>query len=194
MNGLFENSLVAIIAAVAGATATVVVTTFINNFYFVYQRGFGEFPVKEWRVTNANDGTGLGSGGRLVSRAGKTVCQFETNYDGWVVWGPGNYCKEILKKGKYKAVFRIKVDHKPERNFPIIEISVSANTDGGTGTKTLAARILSSIDFRENDEYQNFSLCFDIFAEEHEFELRVYSKNNLCLVTLDYVQVSRRIL
>lgn len=206
---IFENAFVAVVGAAAGAIASAIInnlllkSTNINYwwvgallgilvavlFYFLYQQ---RFPVKKWRVTNATDGTGLGSRGKLVGRLGQSACQFETNFDGWAVWGPGDRCQEAIMKGKYKAIFRMKINHKSGKNLPIVEISVSARSDNGLGSKLLAGRTLTSIDFKEDDEYQDFPLYFEVIAPEHEFELRAYSKGDSRLVTLDYVQVSRR--
>lgn len=206
-----ENSFVAIVGAAAGAIATAIINNLLLSntnigywgigaflgvivaflLYFWYQQGFGRFPIQIWRVTNAADGTGLGSDGQLIIRNGRAVCQFETNYVGWAIWGPGHRTQDVVQKGNYKADFRIKVNHKSGANLPFIEISVAARTDDGLGTKFLAARTLSPIDFRENDEYQVFSLFFEVVAPEHEFELRVYSKGHNRIVTLDHVKVTR---
>jgi len=210
---IIENSLVAVVGGAAGAIASAIINNFLLKstnisywwigallgifvallLYFLYQQGFGGFPVQKWRVTNSADCTGLGSGGQIIRRAGQNVCQIDTSYDGWAVWGPGGFCREYLRKGKYVATFRIKANHKSGPNLPIIEISASVKTDNGLGTKYLAARTLSPIDFKEDDEYQDFPLHFEIFDAEYEFELRVYSKSNQRIITLDYIQVSRRL-
>ncbi len=206
-----ENSFVAIVGAAVGAITTAILNYLLLRntnvgywligallgivvailLYIWYQQGFGRFPVQTWYVTNAADGTGLGSNGQLIMRNGRAACQFETNYVGWAVWGPGDRAQDILQKGKYKAGFRIKVNHKSGANLPFIEISVAARTDDGLGTKFLAARTLSPVDFRENDEYQDVSLYFEVVTAEREFELRVYSKGNNRIVTLKHVKVTR---
>lgn len=209
----FENSIVAVVGAATGA----IVSAFLNSLlskgnsisywwigalagifiaillYLLYQH-LARFPVGTWYVTNADDGTGLGSDGRILRKNGHTVCQFETNFDGWAVWGPATKSQEVVRKGRYKAVFRLKVNHKAGSNLPIMEISVSTRTDNGLGTKALAVRTLSNIDFEEDDKYQEFTLFFEVISEEREFELRIYSKNNSRTVSLNGVQVSKRLI
>ncbi len=183
---IIENSLVAVVGGAAGAIASAIINNFLlkstNISYWWIGALLGIFVALL-----------LGSGGQIIRRAGQNVCQIDTSYDGWAVWGPGGFCREYLRKGKYVATFRIKANHKSGPNLPIIEISASVKTDNGLGTKYLAARTLSPIDFKEDDEYQDFPLHFEIFDAEYEFELRVYSKSNQRIITLDYIQVSRRL-
>lgn len=209
---IFENSVIAVIGAATGAIASALINSLLSRgnsisywwvgallgiviailLYLLYQR-LTSFPVRTWHVSNADDGTGLGSGGRILRKDNHTICQIETNPGQWAVWGPGKKSQEAVKKGRYKAIFRLKINHKAGPNLPIIELSVSARTDNGLGTKFLAARTLSNRDFIEDDTYQEFILYFDIISEEREFKIRIYSKIDNRILSLYHVQVLRRL-
>ncbi len=61
------------------------------------------------------------------------------------------------------------------------------------GDKQLAARALTTLDFKRGGVYQNFSLDFDVFIDERDLELRIFSKGRGHIITLDYVQLSWRV-
>jgi len=159
--------------------------------YGGYQ-GFGGYPFTKYRVTNVRDNKALLFRSDILE--GKRIegaWQFRASKNDWAIYGP--YLRNPLRKGKYCATFRIKVDDIAGENCPIVDIDVASRTRE-LGDKRLTARTLTPLDFRRGDEYHEFSLDFNTFGDERDLELRVYSRGNGHLVTLDYIQLSRRLI
>lgn len=104
----------------------------------------------------------------------------------------GPYLRKPLRKGKYHALFRIKIDNIDGTNQPVCDIDVASQTRR-PGDKRLATRTLSTADFTVADEYHEFSLDFATFADERDLELRVDSSGNGHTMTLDSITLSRRL-
>ncbi len=158
--------------------------------YWIFQ-GIG-FPYIKFRVSSTNDGKGLLfrsdiSTGKKVGEA----WQFKADKFDWAVYGP--YLRSPLRSGKYRGTFRIKVDDVSGDNRPIIEIDVASRCKE-VGDKKLSARTLSTRDFKNADEYQDFPLDFFIISDENDLELRVFTKGSGHTVTLDYIQLTRRVM
>ena len=171
-----------------------VLIVFIGAIIFIwaYQRYGGSLFTK-YRVDKVNEENGK----RLLARRdildGEMVgeaWQFKAQKDDWAIYGP--YLREPLRKGKYRATFRVKINDTSTQDIPVIELSVASNC-GWRGGKQLASRTFSTRDFKKTDEYHDFSLDFYTFADERELEFRVWSKGTQHTVTLDYVELSRRL-
>jgi len=162
--------------------------------YTLYQNS--GYPFITYRVTNKNDGKGLLIHDKADIVTGKPVgdaWQFRANNDAGFhpIYGP--YIRKALRRGKYRAIFRIKVDDDisgPDTH--ITKIDVVSNFREHKGLKELASRFLMSQDFKDSGEYQDFHLDFEVFTDEREIELRVYPTAGY-LVTLDSVRLSRRL-
>ncbi|HUY75927.1 MAG TPA: hypothetical protein VMV29_04110, partial [Ktedonobacterales bacterium] len=76
--------------------------------YGVFQ-GFGRPPFKRWRVTNLHDNNGL-LVAHLDGRSVGSAFQFRSDYLGIAIFGP--HLQKRLKKGKYTARYRVKLDGK----------------------------------------------------------------------------------
>lgn len=99
-----------------------------------------------------------------------------------------------LRKGKYRAEFKMKVDRLGGENRPIVDLDIASSTRA-LGDKRLAGRTLTSDDFRAADEYDIFSLEFEVISDkgESDLEFRVFSRGSGQRVYVDYVQFSRRL-
>ncbi len=158
--------------------------------YGAYQR-FGRFPFIKWRVTNIHDGKGLLFRDDLLE--GKRVgdaWQFQASLDNWAIYGP--YLRQPLRKGKYRAIFKIKVDDTSGENRPIVHIDVAVRSKE-LGDKRLVGRTLTPTDFNKADEYHYFLLNLHLMADERDLELRVWSNGGRHIVTLDYIRLSKRL-
>lgn len=157
--------------------------------YWAYQ-GIG-YPFIKFRVTNIRNGQGLLF--RSDNFIGKNVgeaWQFTVDKDEWAIYGP--YLLQPLHKGKYRAAFRIKVDDITGDNRPAIEIDVASRCRA-VGDKRLTGRAISTRDFKSADKYQVFLLDFFVISDENDIELRIFSRGSGHTVTLDYIQLSRRL-
>jgi hypothetical protein len=159
--------------------------------YGLYRR-YGAFPLGKYKVTRVNDGKGLLTGDdsatvKLID--GKL--QFTANFEDYAVYGP--YLRKPLRAGKYRIIYRLKVNQLPTENRPILDIDVGARTKGW-GDKRLIGRSLTTADFAKADEFQEFPLDFHIGSDEHSVEFRVFSKGNGDLITFDNVELARRLL
>lgn len=166
-------------------------------YYIIYQ-GYDKFPYTQFRVPKH-------------PQAGKTLhawiepfhgdnigeaWKFETNQenDGYAIYGP--WLEQPLRKGKYKATFRMKIHNVSVVNHPIVDIDVACATrwDGDT---RLACRTLTTSNFAKADEYDEFSLYFKVDNEARKVEFRVWThkagSEGRDIVILDYVQLSRQL-
>ncbi len=155
------------------------------------------YPFITYRVTNRNDGRGLLfhsmepqlATGKAVGNAWQFKAERDANFH--PIFGP--YIQEPLRKGKYRATFRLRVDDDISGDdVHITKIDVVSNFREHRGMKELAARSLMARDFKTSGEYQSFHLDFEVFADEREVELRVYPTAGY-LVTFDAVKLSRRL-
>ena len=73
-----------------------------------------------------------------------------------------------LPKGKYRAVFRFKIDSRDERDEPICDVGVTSNS----GQKWFGHQTISIRDFRQSDEWQDFPLDFNMINDESKVEFR----------------------
>lgn len=152
------------------------------------------FPFTKFRVNPFLQGHGDGVG--LIFRndilVGKHVggaWTFKATNNDWAVFGP--YLREPLRKGSYRATFRLKIDDALTENMPIIEIHVASKTKYD-GDKLLSCRSLTPLDFKAADQYRAVCLDFDALTDEQFLELRIWSKGLGHQITLDFVQLSRR--
>jgi hypothetical protein len=111
-----------------------------------------------------------------------------------------------LRRGRYKAEFKIRVDGLGDKNRPIVDIDVASATRN-FGDKRLAGRTLTASDFKKGDEYAIFSLEFEVIPDvilvdkdkgvykggESDLEFRIFSRGSGQRVYLDYVKFSRRL-
>jgi hypothetical protein len=114
----------------------------------------------------------------------------EAKVNDWAVYGP--YLREPLRRGRYRATFKLKLEDASVENVPIIEIDVACKTRH-YGDKRLTGRVLTTLDFKFSDEYRAFRLDFDLLTDERDLELRIWSKGGGHRITLDYVRLSRRL-
>ncbi len=127
---------------------------------FVYQGvGLGFGPYKEWKIRT----------GELVADGGTqkgAVWEFEhlTSEGGLGFSGP----HIALPKGKYRVLFRLKIDSRDERDEPVCELDVSSNS----GRKWFALRTISLRDFKSSDSWQDFALDFMMTNDENHVEFR----------------------
>jgi len=119
-----------------------------------------------------------------------TAWQFKVDKVEWAIYGP--YLRHPIHKGKYRATFKIKVDDISSENRPIVELDVASRCKEW-GDKRLTGRVFSRRDFKNADEYQSFSLDFFVISDEDDLELRVFSRGSGHTVTLDYIELSRRL-
>jgi hypothetical protein len=129
---------------------------------FLYQgtvRGLGFRPYKEWRIRT----------GELIADGGVQkgyVWEFEdlTPEGGLGFHGP----HIALPRGKYRVLFRLKIDSRDERDEPVCELDVSSDS----GQKWFALRTISIRDFRRSDTWQDFALDFLMANDESHVEFR----------------------
>jgi hypothetical protein len=208
---IFIGSVVALVGAIAGTVATAIINLLLAgkisvNYWWVWGIGavlgalllYGiypanRFPFKKWRVTNIRDGKGLLFREDLPVLEGKPdgeAWQFVAHDNNWAIYGP--YLRQSLRKGKYRAAFRVKVNNVSGEDRHVIELSVASNCKA-VGDKQLAARTLTTRDFKSGGVYHIFFLYFDALVDERDLELRIYAKGSGHTVTLDYVRLSRRL-
>jgi hypothetical protein len=146
--------------------------------------GLGFRPYKEWRIRT----------GELVADGGAQkgyVWEFEHSAPSQ---GLGFHGPHIaLPKGKYRVLFRLKIDSRDERDEPVCELDVSSNS----GQKWFALRTISIRDFKWTDSWQDFALDFILTNDESHVEFRgrmqgVERVNRR--ITFDKVVVHRRLL
>lgn len=127
---------------------------------FVYQgAGLGFRPYKEWKLR----------AGELVPQGGVEkgeVWEFEHVVEGQGLGFGGPHI--ALPRGKYRALFRLKIDSRDERDEPVCELHVTSNF----GHKWFAHRTLALRDFKRSDQWQNFALDFNLTNDENHVELR----------------------
>jgi len=203
---IFVGSIISLIGAVGGAIATAVVNLLfagkisLNNwwiwgigailgavfFYIIYATN--KFPFKKFRVTtNRRDGKSL----LANTSKGRPVEDNAWLFADCSIYGP--YLPIPLKKGKYKAIFKLKVDNISGENQHIITLDIVSNSNFD-GDKTLARRTLTNGDFKQAGRYSEFPLEFSTFTYERSVELRIHSSGNHHSATLAYVRLSRRII
>ncbi len=159
--------------------------------YEIYQAN--RFPFKKWRITNIRDGKGLLFREDLTALDGRRngkAWQFKTSINDWAFSGP--YLRQPLRKRKYRATFRVKVNSVSGEDRPIIDLDVSSNCKT-IGDKHLARRTLTTCEFKTGGVYHVFPLDFDVFIDERDLELRIYSRGSEYIVTLDYVKLSPKL-
>jgi hypothetical protein len=140
-----------------------------------------------WVTTNRRDGKSL----LTDSSKGRPVEDRAWLFTDCSIYGP--YLPVPLGKGKYKAIFRLKVDNISGENQHIVKLDVVSNSNFD-GDKTLARRTLTNGDFKKAGQYHEFPLEFSLFDYERKLEFRIHSAGNHHSTTLDYIQLSRRIL
>ncbi len=160
--------------------------------YWMYQ-GLSGFPFTKYHVTtNTEDGINLlvrtdVNQGRVIEQA----YRFVSSHCDWAVYGP--YMHQSLRKGKYRSTFRLRVDDVSGPNRPVVNISVASRTQE-RGDKCLAERTISTLDFEKADKSRDFTLDFYIISDERELELRVFARKSGHTVTLECIQLSRRLI
>lgn len=98
--------------------------------------------------------------------------------EGWLQYGP----YRMFPSGKYKAIFRMKIDKKTgKKDVATIDISSCMSKE------ILNKRELKTDDFIRDGVYQDFVLPFSLGSPQ-ELEFRVYYKNNVDL-WVDYAYV-----
>jgi hypothetical protein len=163
--------------------------------YTGYQN-FSGFPFTKFRVTNNHDGKGLlfrlDRPDVLEGKKVGEAWQFKASGDNYhAIFGP--YLQHPIRKGKYRAIFRIKADNVEGDNAYITYIDIASSYKGTRGGKTLAARTLTANDFKKSDEYQDFYLDFDVRSDESELEFRIAPTSGYTL-TLNYIQLAHRLI
>jgi hypothetical protein len=163
--------------------------------YTGYQ-SYSGFPFKKFRVTNQQNGKGLlfrqDKPEVLEGKPIGDAWQFKASGDNYhAIFGPYLQCS--LRKGKYRAIYKIKADDVEGDNIYITYIDVASSYKASRGGKTLAARTLTANDFKKSDEYQFFYLDFDVLSDETELEFRIAPTSGHVL-TLDYIQLIRRLI
>lgn len=181
--------------------------------YRGYVTGFGHISYKKWRVaiTAAEWGSqvweekrsqgvscpGLICDGELIGKKGEEACQFRCKHFSAGVYGP--YIPH-LRRNKYKAVFRIKVGRISDKDEHLIRIDVVAqgiDEEGRPqdGRTELAYCDLSYVNFSKADVYQNFPVNFNILSPQgaSKVEFRIHHPGNGPIMTLDYIQLYKRI-
>jgi hypothetical protein len=152
---------------------------------FVYQgTGLGFRLYKEWKIRP----------GELAARGGVQkgdVWEFEHEAPDRRLefYGPSI----ALPRGKYRVIFRLKIDARDERDEPIWELDVASNS----GAKWLALRTLSIRDFKRSDTWQDFPLDFTLINDENKVEFRGrmgHADRSRRRITFDKVMVHRRLL
>ena len=152
---------------------------------FIYQgAGLGFRPYKEWRIRT----------GELAADGGVQkgyVWEFEhpSPEGGLGFRGP----HIALPKGKYRVLFRLKIDSRDERDEPVCELDVSSNS----GEKWFALRTISIRDFQRSDTWQDFALDFIMPNDENHVEFRGRMQGVEQAgrrITFDKVVVHRRLL
>lgn len=127
---------------------------------FLYQgSGLGFRPYKEWRIRT----------GELVADGGAgkgNVWEFEHLAPGQSLGFHGPHI--ALPRGKYRVLFRLKIDSRDERDEPVCELDVSSNS----GHKWFALRTISIRDFKWSDAWQDFALDFVMANDENHVEFR----------------------
>lgn len=203
---IFVGVTVALIGAVGGAVATAIINQLLAGkitvmywwiwvigailggllLYEIYESN--RFPFKKFRVTtNRDDGKSLLEN----SSKGRSVEDGAWLFSNSTVFGP--WIRIPLRKGKYRAIFRIKVDNIHGENQHIVKLDVVSNSNF-RGDKTLAARVFTNADFSKAGQYHFFPLDFYVLEHERDVELRVHSEgDNHHNTTLDYVKLSRRL-
>lgn len=160
------------------------------------------YPFKKFRVTCLKDVDSNVIDGE-ENGMGLTANKWKGGYDkekkrwilreGWGVWGP--YIS--LKKGKYKATFRIKaagLDWDQENYLCEIDIAASYRNRENKdilGDKKLALHTLTTKDFKKANKYNKFSLVFCIYHGEDNIEFRIRPRHSQHIITFDYVKLSR---
>ena len=152
---------------------------------FIYQgAGLGFRPYKEWRIRT----------GELAADGGVQkgyVWEFEHQppRGGLGFHGP----HIALPRGKYRVLFRMKIDSRDERDEPMCELDVSSNS----GEKWFALRTISIRDFQRSDTWQDFALDFIMPNDENHVEFRGRMQGVEPAgrrITFDKVVVHRRLL
>jgi hypothetical protein len=152
---------------------------------FIYQgTGLGFKPYKEWRIR----------AGELIAKGGiqkGDVWEFERGSPGQ---GLGFHGPAIaLPRGKYRVLFRLKLDNRDERDEPVCELGVTSNS----GQKWFALRTISIRDFKRSDHWQEFPLDFSMSNDESRVEFRGHMEGVETArrrITFDKVRVYRRLL
>jgi hypothetical protein len=155
---------------------------------FAYQgTGLGFRPYKEWKIRP----------GELSAKGGLQkgdVWEFEHAT-------PGDHRERLefhgpciaLPRGKYRVLFRLKIDSRDERDLPVCELDVTSNS----GEKWFALRTVSIRDFRRSDQWQDFPVDFVMANDESRVEFRFRmdgADKQRRRITFDKVMVHRRLL
>jgi hypothetical protein len=186
--------------ASAGTLCTIL---FLVLLCRAYLSGFGQPPFIKWRVKLTADEwrakqekkevcAGLISDGERIGEEGEEACQFRCEHNNCGVYGP---YLDHLPKGKYRAIFKIKVGRVLKKDQHLIRIDVSASRNLVAGDKELNHRDLSYAHFRQADTYYSFPVDFDISSDkgESDVEFRISPPERGPAMTLEYVQLSRRL-
>lgn len=195
---------------IAAVLCTVLLGALLYRGYVI---GFGLKPYIRWRWAISADEwrsdvweekrkrgeqcPGLISDGEPVGKKGREACQFRCEHFCGTVWGP--YID--LPKGRYTAIFRIKLSrtrtsNKDERlaRIDIVAIGIGADGKPHHASKSLVRDYLTYTHFKEADTYYNFPLNFNTSDRgDSEVEFRVRDTKVGPAMTLDYVQLYKRI-
>ena len=97
-----------------------------------------------------------------------------------------------LPRGKYRAKFRLKIDGRDQRDERICDLDVTANS----GQKWFAHQSIAIRDFKQSEQWQDFSLDFTMANDENkvEFRARMNDVNQYKRrITFDKVAVHKRL-
>ncbi len=141
-------------------------TTFLISFalIFTYQgTGVGKKFYSVWKI---GKGELITSGG--VEKDG--VWEFDKSN---IANDKGFYGPYIpLTAGKYRCVFRLKIDKSSREDKVVCELDVLLNQ-----AKLAAFRSLSNRDFKHSDKWQDVSIDFNLYNDENRVEFRFRVKN-----------------
>lgn len=164
-----------------------VALTFFISFavLFVYQgstiglRFYREFKIREGEL--------LHSGGGIEKTESWEFDHTQANEKN------GFYGPYIpLLAGKYRAVYRLKIDGVTKSEDIVCELDVLVNH-----TRFLAVRSIAAKDFHKSDSWQDFIVDFDLINDENKVEFRFRLKNTSKLqkrLSFDKVVVYRRLI
>lgn len=141
---------------------------------------------KKWRIGNSESekiylsyhlGREMHDGSWEIqfSQATETKC---------MIYGP--YIR--LKPGKYKIVYRIKIDDHLGNDRIGLVLHVSSEK----ANKTLARRDINIRDFKQSDVFQDFPIIVDVYKEEPDVEFRLQAMPATSgSMVIDYIELAR---
>jgi hypothetical protein len=152
---------------------------------FLYQgTGLGFRPYKEWKIRTGELSAVGGAQKGDVWEFEDVVPERGLGFRGPLI---------ALPRGKYRVLFRLKIDSRDERDEPVCELDVTSNS----GRKWFAYRTLSLRDFKRSDQWQSFMLDFNMSNDENRVEFRSRMESGAGLgrrIAFDKVIVHHRLL